>query len=157
MLLGDSKELVPEASRAAHLGWTHGPCEGSQGQNGVSGAASTMTDRRGLGRLVWRPQLSDHWGRRVLCPQEGHVVVTWEDISAESTCVDGSTSGRKKPHKQCHASHKERLPVSGADGPGERPVCASLTNEPTFSLCREVKGREESANNSAPQLGRTEG
>lgn len=107
---GGSEELLPEASTAAHLGGTHGPCEGSQGQNGVPGAASTMADVRGLGRLVWRPQLPDHWGRCVLCPQERHVVVTWEDTSAEPPAQTLLTSGRKTPHsdamllarKGCH-------------------------------------------------------
>ena len=49
---GDSQELVPEASTVTYLGRAQGPCKGSQGQHRVSGAASTMADVRGLGRLV---------------------------------------------------------------------------------------------------------
>lgn len=43
---------IPEASTDAHLGRTQGPCKGSQGQNGVSGATSTVADVRDLARVV---------------------------------------------------------------------------------------------------------
>lgn len=133
---GDNEELVPEASTAAYLGWTHGPCEGSQGQNGVSGAASTMTDVRGLGHLVWRPQLPDHWGRRVLCPQERHVVVTWEDTRADPTCLDGSSP---QGVRACQLGGTEAIPPA-PDQRAEAPSQRRTSTDPTGHVSKSRAG-----------------